>query len=253
MRLVSLWLLLNMSKLALITNHTFLRNNLSETEKIEVSKTPYGEMLAPVYRLRIGTKTLVVLVRDLALSERIPPHKINYRANIHALNQLKVEKILSVSPANGIRGDLVPGSLVLPDQLIDYTHGRETTIFSDFSKTCNVDFREPYDSQLRQDIVATAEDKEVSLCEEATYGIIQGPRLTTLAELKRYERDGCDMLGMTGVPEPFLAKELGIQYCCLALITHRAAGKRIGKRDDKTRETLLSGINTIFKLVEAII
>lgn len=155
----------------------------------------------------------------------IPPHRINYRANIDALAGLGVRAIVAVTAVGGIRPGLASGSLVVPDQIIDYTWGRGHT-FSD-GEDCplkHIDFTHPFDPGLRQRLLTTARQAAVTVTDGGVYGVAQGPRLETAAEIRRMAGDGCDLVGMTAMPEAALAREAGIPYVGLALVVNPAAG-----------------------------
>ena len=161
----------------------------------------------------------------------IPPHKINYRANVWALQQIGVKRIFAINAVGGIHGETGPGKFALPDQLIDYTYSRVGTFFEeDLESVTHIDFTEPFSSQLREEIKSAFEKTNEALVAnkmllaEGVYGCMQGPRLETAAEVKRLRQDGCDMVGMTGMPEAALARELKLDYAMLALSVNWAAG-----------------------------
>jgi 5'-deoxy-5'-methylthioadenosine phosphorylase len=193
------------------------------TDEVNV-ETPFGE---PSSALLIGDyhgKALIFLPRH-GPGHRIPPHKINYRANIWALKQYGVEQIVAVAAVGGIAEDMGPGVLATPDQIIDYTYGREHSFFSDdFSGDKHIDFTYPYDQALRERIINSAEQNYIALLDGGTYGAVQGPRLETAAEIRRMKQDGCTMVGMTGMPEASLARELALPYATIALSANWAAG-----------------------------
>ncbi len=156
----------------------------------------------------------------------LAPHEINYRANIWALKELKVDGVIAVATVGGIRADLVPGSLVLPDQIIDYTHSRKSTFFegSEMPVT-HVDFTQPYSRALRARLLAASGECNEKLFDGAVYACTQGPRLETAAEIERIAREGGDVVGMTGMPEAVLAREAGLEYASLAVVINHAAGR----------------------------
>ncbi|HAZ61614.1 MAG TPA: S-methyl-5'-thioinosine phosphorylase [Gammaproteobacteria bacterium] len=159
-------------------------------------------------------------------SHHLAPHRINYRANLWALKSLGAERIYAFAAVGGITASMTPGRLVLPHQVIDYTSGRETS-FLDGSEgpVGHIDFTEPYTPGLRQDLLAAAIDAGLDLLPMAVYGVTQGPRLETAAEIERMARDGCDLVGMTGMPEAALARELELPYACCAIVANWAAGR----------------------------
>ncbi|MEX2132064.1 MAG: S-methyl-5'-thioinosine phosphorylase [Pseudohongiellaceae bacterium] len=162
---------------------------------------------------------------------RLPPHLINYRANIRALHDLGVTDIIAVNAVGGIHSHLGPGSVAIPEQLIDYSYARATSFFAaDAAPLMHVDFTHPYSNEIRQLLlhavaaVNEAADEPVSVLNHGVYACTEGPRLETAAEIQRLKRDGCDMVGMTGMPEAVLARELGLRYGCLALSVNWGAG-----------------------------
>jgi len=158
-------------------------------------------------------------------SHNLPPHRVNYRANVWALHSLCARRVIGVNAVGGIRADMGPRVIVVPDQLIDYTHGRDTSYCDvEGAEVRHIDFSEPYTGSLRQLLLQAARKRAVPVIDGGCYGATQGPRLETRAEIARMKRDGCDLVGMTGMPEAVLARELGLDYACLALVANHAAG-----------------------------
>ncbi len=196
-----------------------------EQPRREVVRTPYGDPSGPLTYGRLDGVDIVFLARH-GYGHTIAPHEINYRANTWALKQAGVDGILAVATVGGIRDDFGPGVLVVPDQLVDYTWGRKHTYFEGPDEpVTHVDFTEPYDEALRQRLVLAAARRSLAVAVGGTYGCSQGPRLETAAEVRRMERDGCDLVGMTGMPEAALARELDLPYAVLAVVVNHAAGK----------------------------
>ena len=167
--------------------------------------------------------------RAMGETHAIPPHKINYQANLWALRHVGIQVIIGLAAVGGIRGDMTPGLIAIPDQIIDYTHGRSATFFEDdLTKITHIDFTEPYCEDLRRKIISAAALAGVDIIDHGTYGATQGPRLETAMEINRMERDGCDIVGMTGMPEAALARELELCYACCAIIVNQAAGRGDG-------------------------
>lgn len=196
---------------------------LGEIERHAVD-TPFGRPSADILVGRIGNRRLAFLARH---GERhtLAPHRVNYRANLWALHHLGVSRVLAINAVGGIRADLPPRSLAVPDQLIDYTWGRAGTYGdAEGAEVRHVDFSEPYSSKWRRCVLAAAERARVAVVDGGCYGVTQGPRLETRAEITRLRRDGCDMVGMTAMPEAGLARELAMDYACLALVANWAAG-----------------------------
>jgi 5'-methylthioinosine phosphorylase len=188
------------------------------------AETPYGETSAGIEMGEWHNIRLAFLPRH-GREHRIPPHKINFRANIWALKQMGVDRIISVNAVGGITPDMPPLTLALPDQIIDYSSGREDTFSDGDDKQVNhIDFSWPYSAELRGVIAQAALDQGQSLVLSATYACTNGPRLETAAEIARIKNDGCNIVGMTGMPEAALARELAIDYAALALVVNWAAG-----------------------------
>jgi 5'-methylthioinosine phosphorylase len=191
----------------------------------ETMSTPWGDTSAPLVRGRYAGREVLFLARH-GNPHVIPPHRVNYRANIHALAQAGVDTVIAVNAVGGISPAMAPGRLIIPDQVIDYTLGRGHTFFEDdLEEVVHVDFTLPYSETLRQLLVMAAEDGELDVVEDGTYGATQGPRLESAAEISRMEREGCDLVGMTGMPEAALARELGLDYAAICMVVNWAAGK----------------------------
>ncbi len=198
----------------------------AELEKVrrQVVRTPFGDPSCAISIGELDGVPLAFLARH-GYGHRLAPHEINYRANIWALQELQIEGIFAVASVGGIRTDLKPGDLMVPDQLIDYTHGRRNTFFDSTEQIArHVDFTHPYDEKLRKALIGSAAKGSVALHVGGVYGCTQGPRLETAAEVRRLARDGCDVVGMSGMPEAVLARELEIPYAALAVIANHAAG-----------------------------
>ena len=195
-----------------------------ESTRRQVVRTPYGDPSGPLTFGRLDGVELVFLARH-GYGHTFAPHEVNYRANVWALKQAGVDGVVSVATVGGIRPDLGPGMLVLPDQIIDYTSGRSVTFFEGPDQpVTHIDFTFPYDESLRQRLARAAVESGEALVMGATYGCAQGPRLETAAEIRRMQRDGCDLIGMTGMPEAALARELELPYAALAVVANHAAG-----------------------------
>ena len=191
----------------------------------ETLPTPYGEPSSPLVYGELNGQVVVFLARH-GLRHNLPPHKINYRANLWALHRIGVKQVIAVAAVGGIRDDMEPGVLAFPDHLVDYTWGRHCTFFEDnLTQVIHIDFTEPYCGALRERLIQAARALNLNARESCTYAAAQGPRLETAAEIRRMERDGCDIVGMTGMPEAALARELGLRYATCAVVANRAAGK----------------------------
>jgi 5'-methylthioinosine phosphorylase len=187
-------------------------------------ETRYGMPSGPV---RVGTLDghRVAFMARHGEGHSVPPHKVNYRANLAALQALGAQRVLALNTVGGITERFGPRVLACPDQLIDYTWGRISTVCEEpGTDVLHVDFGEPYTRSLRQAVVAAATKAHVAMVDGGCYGATQGPRLETRAEIVRMRRDGCDLVGMTGMPEAGLAREMGLDYACLAIVANWAAG-----------------------------
>jgi len=214
-----------MNKIAIIggTGLTSLAGvEITKTREVE---TPYG---SPSNALSFGTfgdKEIIFLPRHGA-PHTIQPHKINYRANIHALKENGVENIIAVNAVGGITPEMHPGRIVIPEQIIDYTYGRKHTFFEDkLDEVTHIDLTNPYSVDLREQLTSNPVILDLNVFVGGVYAATQGPRLETSAEIKKLEKDGCNIVGMTGMPEAALARELNINYVCLSLVVNWAAGK----------------------------
>ena len=214
-----------MNKLAIIGGYRL--KFLSEMENVRQieQQTAYGAPSDLMTIGRLANQEIIFFARH-GKKHHIVPHRINYRANIQALKNNQVTDIIAINTVGGITTSIATGSLVVPNQIIDYTWGREHSYcIEDNEATTHIDFSYPYCEALRQQLLAAANMAKLSIHDGGTYGATQGPRLETAAEIIRMERDGCDLVGMTGMPEAALAKELDINYASLCLVVNPAAGK----------------------------
>ena len=193
------------------------------TQPVDI-QTPFAEPPVTVHRESLGDNEVLFLPRH-GTEHGIPPHKVNYRANLYALKESGATHIIAVNVVGGITDLMAPGTLVIPDQVIDYTWGRAHTFFDALDAVENhIDFTWPYDATLRETLVASVAASELACIDKGVYGCTQGPRLETAAEIQRLKRDGCDIVGMTGMPEAALARELQIPYASICLVVNWAAG-----------------------------
>ena len=218
----------------------------------EVVRTPYGEPSAPLLFGSVAGRPAVFLARH-GHGHTIPPHRVNYRANLWALKAREVTAVLAVASVGGIR-NAAPGALALPDQLIDYTSGRASTFFDgEEGKVVHVDFTQPYSGWMRARCLEAARAAGLELADGGVYGAVNGPRLESAAEIDRMDRDGATLVGMTGMPEAALARELGLPYAAICVVVNHAAG-----RGDSTQaismeslaRTLDEGIAKVRRLVD---
>lgn len=225
-----------------------------EITRREVMHTPYGEPSGPLTHGLLAGREVVFLARH-GYSHTIPPHQVNYRANIWALKHAGVHAVVAVAAVGGITAEMAPRRIAFPDQIIDYTWSRAHTFFDqDLTHVTHVDFTEPYDPALRQRLIAAARSIGVDAVERGTYAATQGPRLETAAEINRLERDGCDMVGMTGMPEAVLARELELPYATCAVIANWAAGRGEGEITmDEVQENIAAAMSNVRHVLESTI
>lgn len=222
----------------------------------EVVRTPYGEPSGALVFGQIGGQPAVFLPRH-GYGHTIPPHMVNYRANLWALHSRGVSGVISVASVGSIRADLEPGDIILPHQVIDYTWGRKSTFFDgNGTPVTHVDFTEPYDAGLRERILAAGHALGLVVKEGAVYGATQGPRLETAAEIDRYERDGVDVVGMTGMPEAVLARELGLPFAAINVVANHAAGRGSsakGIRFESLEHVLQEAMGRVRSVIEKLV
>ncbi|MCA0394072.1 MAG: S-methyl-5'-thioinosine phosphorylase [Proteobacteria bacterium] len=228
---------------------------LADLQDVETRQpgTPYGAPSGPV---RIGTLAghRVAFLARHGEGHSVPPHKVNYRANLAALQAVGATRVLALNTVGGITGRFGPRVLACPDQLIDYTWGRISTLCEEpGSEVLHVDFGDPYTPSLRARVIAAAQAAGVVLIDGGCYGATQGPRLETRAEIARMRRDGCDLVGMTGMPEAALARELRLEYACLAIVANWAAGAGPDPDEVITLEDVLANVAAASAGVPAIV
>ncbi len=224
-----------MSKLAIIGGTGLARLSDLKIVHKQMVNTPYGPASAPLIIGELCNESVVFIARH-GHGHTIPPHKINYQANIWALKSLGVEQIIAVAAVGGITEKMAPKTIVVPDQLIDYTYGREHTFFSDdFNPDRHIDFTR----------------SEFNVIDGGVYGATQGPRLETAAEINKLEKDGCDIVGMTGMPEAALARELEMDYATCAVVANWGAG-RVDEEItmDQIETNLIDGMKRVRILIE---
>ena len=214
-----------MSKIAIIGGTGMTSLSELEIQGREVVHTNYGEPSGPITHGKLAGHEILFLARH-GYGHTIPPHKINYRANIAALKDAGVEKIIAINAVGGINSSMKAKALILPNQIIDYTWSRINTFFEEgLEHVTHIDFTHPYCEELRKQIQIAANDNDIAIINTGTYAATQGPRLETAAEIKRLEADGCDIVGMTGMPEAALARELELCYASICVVANMAAGK----------------------------
>lgn len=244
-----------MTTLAIIGGTGLSRIEGLTIERREMIKTPFGAPSCPILFGELNGLSVAFLARH-GSKHQIPPHQINYCANLWALDSVGIERIIAVGSVGGIADDCTLGTVVVPDQIIDYTHGRENS-FYDGTHGLNdvmvkaIDFSEPYDKHLRQVLIDGGAESGQQLVTSGTYGVSSGPRLETAAEVRRMERDGCTVVGMTGMPEAALARELGVAYACCAVVVNRAAGKDALKDSESLTASVDSGMKNARSVLES--
>lgn len=254
-----------MATLAVIGGTGLNRMNGVTTLGEEVVETPYGPASAPLARLAMqtgqaGAGEFHFLPRH-GRPHRIPPHRINYRANLWALKCAGVTQVVAVNAVGGIGARMAAGVIAIPDQIIDYTWGREHSFYDGTDRVAgmgsaleHVDFTHPYTPQLRRRLLDAAQRAAVAAVDGGVYAATQGPRLESSAEIRRLANDGCDLVGMTGMPEAALARELGLDYACLCLVVNPAAGEADGEitMEDINR-VLAHGMHDVHAILAAMI
>ncbi len=231
--------------------------------KERVLDTPFGSPSAPLQLGLMRSKQVIFLARH-GQGHHLPPHAINYRANIWALREAGVKAVVGVAAVGGIRADLGPGSIAIADQLIDYSWGRKHSFFDGDNErntrlglqtVSHVEFDPPYDASLRKRLISAAEAAGIECAVSACYGCTQGPRLETAAEIRRMQQDGCDVVGMTGMPEAALAREAGLAYACVSVVVNWAAG--IGATGDgihsQIEQALSAGMEKTHRLLSVLL
>lgn len=219
------------AKLAIISRTGFERMPIFTEHSRKVVSTPYGEPSSPLIIGEIFNYPIVFLSRH-GEDHKMAPHCINYRANIHALKQIGIKQVIALATVGGISPSATPGQVVIPNQIIDYTWGRKQTFYDGSKPTQylptsleHIDFTQPYHQELREKILKAAKLSKVSVVPSAVYAVTQGPRLESAAEIDRLEKEGADIVGMTGMPEASLAKEIDIDYATMALVVNAAMGR----------------------------
>ena len=213
-----------------------------------LAQTPYGPASGPLITGSFAGRAVVFLMRH-GPGHQLAPHKINYRANIQALKDAGVKQIIAAAAVGGIGDAMGAGRLVIPDQIIDYSWGRAHSFCDGETPLQHIDFTEPYDAELRAALITSAQALGMKPATRATHAVTQGPRLETAAEVDRLARDGCDIIGMTGMPEAALAREAGLVYACCAVVVNAAAGRGEGAIHAEIEKTLSRGMRDIGALL----
>jgi 5'-deoxy-5'-methylthioadenosine phosphorylase len=229
--------------------------NLQDIRR-EVVRTPYGEPSGALTFGTLGGRDVVFIARH-GYGHTIPPHAVNYRANMWALQSAGANRIVSIASVGGIRSDMKPGVLAVPHQIIDYTHGRKHTYFEGTDQpVTHVDFTRPYCEELRVELLSAAAQAKLAAVPDGVYAATQGPRLESAAEIDRLAGDGADMVGMTGMPEAGLARELGLCYAAIGVVANWAAGRGDSAEAiplDTIRAVLTEAMGRVRLLLEAVV
>ncbi|NND36896.1 MAG: S-methyl-5'-thioinosine phosphorylase [Gammaproteobacteria bacterium] len=216
--------------------------------------TPYGETSSPLLTWQTGATQICFIARH-GLDGSIPPHLVNYRANIWALHEAAPDCVIGLNAVGGIADWASPARLVFPDQLVDYTWGREHT-FSDgrMQPLQHIEFTHPFGREIHRRLVEVAGGLSLDFHPGGVYGVTQGPRLETAAEIDRMQRDGCDIVGMTALPEAALAGEVSLDYAICAVVVNWAAGRAPEGAGihDEIRRYVDAGMSQVIRLLEAL-
>ena len=228
-------------------------SDLSITRR-EVHVSKYGEPSAPLVRGTLAGVEILFLPRH-GSGHTIPPHKVNYRANLSVLHSAGIEKVVAINAVGGVTEEMDAQVIAIPDQIIDYTWSRAHTFFDEgLEEVTHIDFTQPYCEELRQQIISAAESANIAVIKKATYAATQGPRLETTAEVDKLEKDGCHIVGMTGMPEAALARELGMCYASIAVVANKAAGRGNGEITiEEINENLKGGMDRVKAIIESLI
>jgi 5'-methylthioinosine phosphorylase len=226
-----------------------------EIGRRKLARTPYGDPSGPITFGRIGGSEVLFLARH-GYGHTIAPHEVNYRANLWALKQAGAADVISVASVGGIRNDIWPGMLLVPHQIIDYTWGRAATFFEGPGAPVNhIDFTEPYSRAMRERVLEAAAAAGERITDGGVYAATQGPRLETASEINRLERDGAEVVGMTGMPEAALAREIGLEYAAIAAVANYAAGRGDSRRAvplDRIQAVLDEAMGRVRRIIEKV-
>lgn len=234
-------------------------SNFSKLTEVSVN-TPFGAPSDVFTTGEINDFDVVFLNRH-GFKHHLAPHHVNYRANMYALKMFEVSHVIAVTAVGGITEKMSPMKWVVPDQIIDYTYGRmQTYNETDESEVMHIDFSYPFNGYLRDKLLTVLDNASCEYETQATYGVAQGPRLETIAEIKRMQQDGCDIVGMTAMPEAALARELEMDYATLSLVVNWAAGKGASAEQaageismDEIKQRIMDGNETVEKLINNLI
>lgn len=223
---------------------------LEDAEDLQLD-TPFGPPSSSIRRGRWGNRRVAFLPRH-GTGHSVLPHQVNYRANLQALSQLKPQAVIGINAVGSMDKRCPPGAVTLPDQIIDYTHGRETTFFgSEVEVPIHIDFTEPFSPEMRGRLIAAA-DGRFAVSEDLVLGVCQGPRLETAAEIRRLQNDGANLVGMTTMPEACLARELGFEFASICIVANWGAGFRPDVEEitfDDVREMVKAATDEVIAII----
>jgi len=212
-------------------------------------ETPYGRTSGAITIGEMDGRAVAFIARH-GEDHSVAPHLVNYRANIEALRQCGATRVLAICTVGSIDPALLPGTFAVPDQIVDYTWGRDHTFHGPGDPVPHADFTEPYSPALRTGLVETLNSLDISFADGATYAAVQGPRFETAAEIRRFRNDGCTIIGMTGMPEAVLAREAGLDYCAICPVANLAAGLAAG---ELTAEEVFAAVSPMLDTIQAIV
>lgn len=211
--------------------------------------TPYGKPSTPLLFGRVYGVDAVFLARH-GEGHKLAPHAINYRANLWALHEVGAKSVVAISAVGGISANLPPAALAVPSDLVDYTYGREHTFCDGVEQPLkHAEFTDPYASRVRDALLRGAAAASVEVVDGGVMGVTQGPRLESRAEIRRMKQDGCDMVGMTGMPEAALARELELDYASLAVSVNWAAGMGEGDIHGEIARFIAEGMDKVRRVL----
>jgi len=221
--------------------------NAVEGEKIIVN-TPYGEVYV---KIGIMANERVAFIPRHGEKHENPPHKVNYRGNLWALKTLGVERVIATNAVGGIRNGLNPGDLLIPHDFIDFTKGRTYTFYD--QKAIHIDLTTPYCPELRKLIIDVAEEMNIKVWDSGVYVCTEGPRFETPSEIRMFRLLGADVVGMTGVPEVILARELKMCYATICVITNYAAGMQKRISQEEVDEIMKGRMKKVIEIINGVV
>jgi len=238
--------------LAVIGGSGLYRLDRLEVEESGQAETAFGRTSGQLVRGRMDGKPVLFIARH-GEDHSVAPHLVNYKANVEALREAGATRVLAVCTVGSIDPSLLPGTVAVPDQIIDYTWGRGHTFHQPGDPVPHLDFTEPYSPAWRAEVLAALSSEQIGFADGATYAAVQGPRFETAAEIRRFRNDGCTIVGMTGMPEAILAREAGLEYAAVCPVGNLAAG--ISREELKMGDVIAAvgpGMERITSLITAL-